>query len=287
MNQSRREFIRTAGMLTAGSLFGMYSNASCRQTSLTSLKDLGFITNIIGKEIRDDWRGTLEKVAGMGYKYFESGEVYGDSLEDYKKFLKNIGLTPLAAGASMAQFLDEASFNKLLIHGHDLNVNYIVCYWPWMSDALNLTPDELKIAADNLNSIGEKCKAENFTFAWHNHDKEFKPVNEMIPFDYLLSNTDAALCKVEIDLYWIYKGDDEPLHYFEKYPGRFELIHMKDMDDTSERSFACVGDGIIDFPSILKKSELAGMKHLIVEHDHPENGLECIQRSYDYIQSIL
>jgi sugar phosphate isomerase/epimerase len=287
MHQSRRKFIQTAGLLTAGSWIGLPALASCKQTNLSSLKELGFITNIIGKEIKEDWKGTLEKVAGMGFKYFESGEIYGNSLEDYKKFLKNINLTPLAAGSSMAQFLDEASFNELIMRGHDLNVKYIVCYWPWMSDALNLTTDEIKTAADNLNKIGEKCKSENFTFAWHNHDKEFKPVKEMIPYDYLLSNTDPAICKVEIDLYWIYKGNDEPLHYFEKYPGRFELIHMKDMDDTAERSFACVGDGIIDFPAILKKSRLAGMKHLIVEHDHPENGLECIQRSYDYIQSIL
>jgi sugar phosphate isomerase/epimerase len=287
MYHSRRDFIQTAGLLTAGSLIGLPELTSCKQTNQSFLKDLGFITNIIEKEINADWRGTLEKVAGMGYKYFESGEIYGDSLEDYLKFLKNIGLTPLTAGASMAQFLDEVSFAEILTRGHDLDAKYIVCYWPWMSDALNLTPDEIKAAADNLNRIGEKCKAENFTFAWHNHDKEFKTVNEMIPFDYLLSNTDPAVCKVEIDLYWIYKGNDEPLHYFKKYPGRFELVHMKDMDDTAERSFACVGDGIIDFPSILEKSELAGMQHLIVEHDHPENGLECIQRSYDYIQSIL
>jgi sugar phosphate isomerase/epimerase len=287
MIQSRREFIQRAGMLTAGSLLGLHSLAACKNTGPSSLRNLGFITNIIAKEIKDDWRGTLEKVAGMGYKYFESGAVYGDSLEDYKSFLKNIGITPLAAGASMAQFLDENSFNDLLKRGHDLNTKYIVCYWPWMSDALNLTRDEIKTTADNLNKIGEKCKAEGFTFAWHNHDKEFKPVEEMIPFDWLLSNTDPELCRIEIDLYWIHKGNDEPLHYFEKYPGRFDLVHMKDMDNTPERSFACVGDGIIDFPSILKESKLAGMKHLIVEHDNPENGLDCIQRSYNYIQSIL
>lgn len=287
MLQSRREFIQSTGMLTLGSLLGFPALAACDQKNSSHLKDLGFITNIVSKEIKDDWRGTLEKVTGMGYKYFESGAVYGDSLAEYKQFLANIGLIPLATGASMAQFLDEASFSELLRRGHDLNTKYIVCYWPWMSDASNLTPDEIKNAADNLNKIGEKCKAENFTFAWHNHDKEFKPVDKIIPYDYLLANTDAELCKAEIDLYWIYKGNDEPLHYFEKYPGRFELVHMKDMDHTSERSFACVGDGIIDFPSILEKSKLAGMKHLIVEHDHPENGLECIQRSYNYIQGIL
>jgi sugar phosphate isomerase/epimerase len=287
MKKSRREFIQTSGMLTLGSLIGLPGLTSCNQDPLSHLRDLGFITNIIAQEIKNDWRGTLEKVAAMGFKYFESGAVYGDSLSEYKQFLANIGLTPLAAGASMAQFLDNASFSDLLKRGHDLNVKYIVCYWPWMSDALNLTPDEIKNAADNLNKIGEKCKTENFTFAWHNHDKEFKPVDGIIPFDYLLSHTDPSICKVEIDLYWIYKGNDEPLHYFEKYPGRFELVHMKDMDDTPERSFACVGDGIIDFPSILKKSRLAGMKHLVVEHDQPENGMECIQRSYDYINSIL
>jgi len=287
MKLSRREFIQTTGIMTAGSIIGLHSLSACNQSSLSSFKDLGFITNIIGKEIKDDWRGTLEKVAAMGYKYFESGAVYGDSLEDYKGFLKNIGLTPLANGASMAQFMDEPSFSELLKRGHDLNVKYIVCYWPWMSDAMNLTLDEIKAAAENINRIGEKCKSEGFIFAWHNHDKEFKSVDGIIPFDWLISNTDPQLSTVEIDLYWIHKGGDEPLHYFAKYPGRFELVHMKDMDNTAERSFACVGDGIIDFPSILKKSKQAGMKYLIVEHDRPENGLDCIQRSYDYIQSIL
>ena len=92
---------------------------------------------------------------------------------------------------------------------------------------------------------------------------------------------------MEIDLYWIHKGNDEPIHYFEKYPGRFPLAHVKDMDDTPERSFACVGDGIIDFPSIFAKADLAGFKHLIVEHDRPENGMECARTSWEYLQSIL
>jgi len=287
MNQSRREFIQSAGFLTAGSLIGLHALGSCKQNVPSSLRDLGFITNIIQNELRNNWRITLEKVTQLGYKYIESDAVYGDSLDEYKLFLKEIGLTPIAGGASMAQFLDEKAFADQIQRAHDLSLKYIVCYWPWMSDALNLTLDEIKEAADRINKIGEKCKAEGLSFAWHNHDKEFWPVEDVIPFDWLLSNTDPALSTVEIDLYWIYKGNDEPIHYFEKYPGRFELVHVKDMDDTPERAFACVGNGIIDFPAIFEKARLAGMKYLIVEHDGPEHEMECITSGYNYLQSIL
>ena len=287
MDQSRRDFLRTTGVVTAGALSGVTVLEACAKASSNPLKDIGII-GTINREIRKDWRSALTQVAEIGYKYIESAAIYGDDLAAYKQFLKEIDLQPVAGGMGVSDFLEDEPFATLVQKAHDLGFKYAVTYWPWLTDAMHITLDELKETAERLNKIGERCKGEGLIFAWHNHDKEFPPVEgDTIPFDYLLANTDPDLVSVEIDLYWIHKGNDEPIHYFEKYPGRFPLAHVKDMDDTPERSFACVGDGIIDFPSIFAKADLAGFKHLIVEHDRPENGMECARTSWEYLQSIL
>ena len=287
MNESRRDFLKTTGLLTAGAITGVSAFQACQSAPSNPLKDIAII-GTISEEIKKDWRSALTQLAEIGYKYIESPPVFGDNLHEYKKFLKKIGLKTFAGGLGVSQFLEDEAFAAFIQKAHDLDFKYAVTYWPWLTDALNITLDELKDTADRLNKIGARCKAEGLIFTWHNHDKEFWPVEgDTIPFDYLLANTDPELVKVEIDLYWIHKGNDEPIHYFEKYPGRFPLVHVKDMDNTEERSFACVGDGIIDFPSIFAKAELAGFKHLIVEHDHPENGMECARTSWQYLQSIL
>jgi len=287
MEESRRDFLRTTGLLTAGALSGFSILQACQAAPLNPLKDIAII-GTIREEIQKDWKSALKQIAEIGYKYIESPPVFGEDLQEYKKFLTEIGLKTFAGGLGFSEFLEDDSFAAFVQKSHDLGFKYSVCYWPWLKEAPDVTLDDLKETADHLNNIGARCKAEGLIFAWHNHDREFWPVGgDTIPFDFLLANTDPDLVKVEIDLYWIKKGNDEPLHYFEKYPGRFPLVHVKDMDNTEERSFACVGDGIIDFPSIFAKAELAGFKHLIVEHDRPVNGMECARTSWEHLQSIL
>ena len=287
MKNTRRDFLKTAGLVTAGTMTGFSFLQGCKPATLNPLKDIGII-GTIREEIKKDWKSALTQLAEIGYKYIESATIFGDDLAAYKQFLKEIGLSHVAGGMGVSAFLEDNPFTEFVNKAHDLEFSYAVTYWPWLTDAMNITLDELKETADRLNKIGERCHKEGLSFVFHNHDKEFWPVaGDTIPFDYLLSNTDPDFVKVEIDLYWIHKGNDEPLHYFEKFPGRFPLVHVKDMDNTEERSFACVGDGIIDFPAIFEKAELAGFKHLIVEHDNPENGMECARTSWNYLQSIL
>jgi len=286
MALTRREFLFTGSALTAGSIAGMPLLTDCAGPE-NPLKDIGLITYTIQNEIRTDYVKALEEVAAIGYKYLECGGYMGNSLQEFKAFLKKLGLVPLAGGGSMVQMVGKDDLKKMIAEELGLEKKYLVCYWPWLTDAMNLTMDELKTAADNLNAIGQICREEGIRFAYHNHDKEFWPVGDTLPYNYLLDNTSRDLVLAEMDLYWVRKGNADPMVYFDKYPGRFELIHVKDMDDTEERSFACVGDGIIDFPAIFKKAGLAGMKHIIVEHDKPEHPMQCARDSYNYLQSIL
>jgi len=165
----------------------------------------------------------------------------------------------------------------------------MVCYWPWMDSAEHLTWDQVSAAVDQLNSIGEACNAHGLRFAMHNHEKEFQQLEGEVVYNYLLDHTDPELVTMEVDLYWAYKGGADIRTYFEAHPGRFELVHVKDSYDSPDmRSFACVGSGILDFPDLFSYREVAGFRHLIVEHDQPEadSELECARSSIEYLQSL-
>ena len=168
----------------------------------------------------------------------------------------------------------------------DLGKKWLVCYWPWEDSTDNKTLDDWKSMAEFLNTIGKKVRATGMGFAYHNHDLEFRVTEGKIPYDVVLDNTDPSLVSMMIDLYWIEKGGQKTIPYFEKYPGRFPLWHAKDMDATPERGFACVGDGIIDFASLFAKADLAGMQHVIVEHDMPADGIECARTGFAALETL-
>jgi sugar phosphate isomerase/epimerase len=144
--------------------------------------------------------------------------------------------------------------------------------------------DDYKRHAENFNSFGEICENAGLQFAYHNHDFEFLNFDGVMPYDYLLENTDPELVKMELDLYWITKGGQDPVEYFKKYPGRFELWHVKDMEDNEEKFFAEVGYGTIDFKRIFAERETAGMEMFFVEQDQSRrNPFESIEMSFNFL----
>jgi len=140
----------------------------------------------------------------------------------------------------------------------------------------------------NYNKFGEIFKKNGVRFAYHNHAYEFKKIDNIIPYDILLQGTQADLVAMEMDLYWITYGGHNPWEYFAKYPGRFELWHVKDMKDKVKKEMTTVGNGIIDFKKIFSLSKESGLKYYFVEQDtaleHPP--LENIKISLDYIKKM-
>jgi sugar phosphate isomerase/epimerase len=155
-----------------------------------------------------------------------------------------------------------------------------------------LMPNERQTLADYqklvpiFNRAGEACKKAGIQFAYHNHDFEFAPLDGRVPFDMLLAETDPELVKIELDLYWITKAGQDPLAYFEKHPGRFPLVHVKDMDNTAKKDFTEVGRGTIAFKKIFARSNRGGIRHYFVEQDQSSSPLESIKISYDYLSKL-
>src|SRR5205085_12510284 len=142
---------------------------------------------------------------------------------------------------------------------HIIGHKYLLLAWTPPEERRTL--EQYRRLADLCNEAGARTKREGIQFAYHNLDFEFAPLEGKVPYDLMLERMDAQAVKLEMDLYWTVKGGANPVAYFEKYPGRFHLLHVKDMDSTPRRFFADVGQGTIDFKSIFARSRQAGVRH--------------------------
>jgi sugar phosphate isomerase/epimerase len=187
-------------------------------------------------------------------------------------------------------------FPSVIETSKTIGMGYIVC--PWIPEELRKSPEIWKQASEKFNKCGEQTKKAGIQFAYHNHWFEFLPTNGKLPYDELLAQCDANLVKMELDLCWITTAGGDPLKYFDKYPGRFPLVHVKDLKSLPKIStggsqnfgdtvdLTEVGSGIIDWKKIFAQSDKAGIKHYIVEHDHPKQPFESIKTSYEYLSKV-
>lgn len=279
----RRTFIKTTGMaLAAVSLPEMFS--ACETQG--KLPSFGIITGNTGGEwVKNNPVEALREIAALGYRELEFGGTYGMEAGELKKLLKETGLKALIGSTSMQAMNDTDQLEKDIEASKEFGKEYIVCYWPWTDDGQNKKLDDWKRVAENLNRGGEICRKNGIQLLFHNHDIEFRPTEGQIPFDTLMAHLDKNV-GIELDLYWIVKGGQSPVEYIRKYPGRYPVFHVKDMDRTAEKSFACLGDGIINFPEIFANSRTAGVKYYIVEHDKPADPRACVTTAARYLSEI-
>ncbi len=245
--------------------------------------------------MKQDFDGTLAKVAAIGYKEVEFAGYFDHSPKDVRAAVDRHGVTAPSAhidykslGEKFPEVIEAAK-----VVGHEYLVN------PWIEEEIRKQPDGWKHAAETFNRAGEACKKAGIQFAYHNHWFEFLPVNGKLPYDLLLTECDPNLVKMELDLCWITVGGQDPLKYFDRYPGRFPLVHVKDVKrvppvtaggaqdfGSPMKDMTEVGSGIIDWKKIFAQSDKAGIKHYFVEHDNPKKPLESIKKSYDYLASL-
>jgi sugar phosphate isomerase/epimerase len=276
---NRRNFLKASAGAVMGTLFVDRVQASAVLPSKGSLDKIGVQLYSVRDLMKKDFAGTLEKVAKIGYKEVEFAGYFDNKPEDVRKLLDGLGLKAPAVHVSIDVLRDslDATLATSKIIGHQ----YIVC--PWLSPA-DRTLEKYKEHAALFNKVGEACQKAGIQFAYHNHEFEFEAQDGKIPYDMLLADTDPKLVQMELDLFWIRKGGQETLAYFEKHPGRFPLCHVKDM--TADQKMVDVGAGTIDFAKIFAQSKQAGLKHYFVEHDEPSNPLQSITASYQHLKQL-
>ena len=232
-----------------------------------------------------DPKATLKAVASAGYKNIEAagyadGKFYTMSPSDFKSYVNELGLSPISTHQGSVT-LENA--DAMMADVKAAGFEYFVVPVPPMG-LFKVDPDTRTMGmtggaanlAKILDTLGEKANAAGLKLLYHNHDFEFKKDRDgIVTIDYLLENCNPENVNFQMDLYWVTKAEADPIAYFEKYPGRFKIWHVKDMDEQGR--FAPVGKGNIDFSRILDKKELSGMEYYMVEQDMTFDGLEPLE----------
>jgi sugar phosphate isomerase/epimerase len=301
----RRKFIKRSAAATAG----LFLAKSAGAFNTDAMPPVGLQLFTFFGLIDEDVQGTLKRIADIGYKEIESafskkGGYYGMTAKEFDSLIKSLGMTwkshhvlgapfKLPPGAKMptdanGQPLKIPPMRNLKDNMQELvdevaatGIPFLVC----ANTPIN-TLDEIKSSIEVLNKTGEACKKAGLQLCYHNHDAEFKPVEGQVPYDMMLSQLDKDIVKFELDLAWAIKGGADPVDMFTKYPGRFPLWHVKDLD-ASRENILPVGEGTIDFKRIFNTASTAGMKDFFIEHDMPKDAYASITASMANLKKLL
>jgi len=282
-NSDRRGFLKTTsagalGVMALGSM-GLYSCTSTDRKSFGVGLQLYTIRDAMGADVP----GSLKKVSDLGYKYVEmasysGGKFYGYAPSEFKKMVDDLGMIVLSSHTQVEAAgitLDNA---KIMAEAHaELGVKY--CVQPWVEEVDRNIESYKKMIGD-WNEVGKIMKNAGIQFGYHNHNFEFENIDGIVPYyDIFMPEMDADLITMEIDLFWVSKAGQDPVEMFNRYPGRFQLFHLKDMYtkeapffDVTKDDISPVGEGVIDFKRILAAGDVAGMKYHFVEDDNQGNG---------------
>lgn len=282
----RRTFIKNMLLLAVANQF--IANPLYAASKFQKLKCFGIITgNTGGKWLEGNPIEALKFISDCGYKELEFEGDFGLGQDRAKKYIKDLGLIPLIGGAAMYGITqDTQAFAKSIKDSLDWGKKYFACYYPFLDGNQKVPIEEWKRICDRLNKAGKICKENGLKLLYHNHFYEFQLTEGSIPYDIVLQYTDPDLISMEMDLYWVAKASRNPIDFMKKYPNRFEVLHVKDMDYTLEKGFAYVGQGQMNFENIFSYSQIAGVKHYIVECDEPKNNKDCIHDSAVYLRNM-
>lgn len=280
---NRKDFITLSSL----GFLGLYA---CRTSNMmNSRKPLAIQLYTIRDAISENLEKALEKLAELGFNQIEiygyDGTFFGKSRTEFQSILKNVGLEVISSHHTTGivhngkgTLLND--WEKSVEDLHFIGSKYMVCSYLFEEERAT---ENYKKLPELLNQSGEITKKAGIDFAYHNHDFEFEKFDEITVYDFILNNTSPDLVKMELDLYWITKAGLNPITYFEKYPKRFPLWHVKDMK-AGTKDFAEIGNGTIDFKTIFEAREKAGLKHWFVEQDSSDKDMfESLKMSTDYI----
>lgn len=288
---NRRDFIKTGTYIAAGSIIlpAVSCTSGAKETKEKAIPpppkkmDVGIQVYSVRNQLKEDFAGTMKKVSEIGYKVIEG---YGLGLDgkflgkinsaDYRKTIEDLGMRHVATHCG---YFKHEEAPQMIDAAKLAGVEFLVI--PGIPGDIRKTIDGYKAIADNFNKIGEQCKAAGLKFGYHNHAFEFEKMEEQIPQEVLMSETQVDFVTFEADLFWATKGGYNPVDLINKFPGRIKLFHVKDA--TAEHEEATVGKGVIDFKSIFEAGKKSGLDYYFIEDERTDDPFANIKADFDYM----
>lgn len=279
--QNRRNFLKISAAGSIGMM--LLGTAGCKTVIDRKSFGVGLQLYSIRDAMTADALGSLKKLSDMGFKNLElagyaDGKFYNYAPAEFKKIVTDLGMDIISSHAAVEAQGITTETAKIMADAHaELGVKY--CIQPWVNDE-DRTIETYKRMIGDWNKVGEIMKEVGIQFGYHNHNFEFANIDGIVPYyDIFMPEMDANLITMELDLFWATKAGQDPVAMFNKYPGRFQLLHLKDMSinnapyfDVIKDDICSVGAGLIDFKTILAAKETAGAKYTFVEDDNQGNG---------------
>lgn len=311
---TRRAFTSGAA-LTLAWLNGVGSFARSAAAAPLGLP-IGLQLYMVGDDLQKDFEGTMKAIAQIGYRQIEGNlNVAGKKPKEIADFATSLGLGWRSIHTNIPAL--QGGVDKIIEQAHEIGIEYIICtapamkdpsrikpldpsdplvkaygkYAPYVAALNNLTLDDWRWCADQLNIMGEKVAKAGMTFGYHNHNFEFKKIGEVLPYDEVISRTDPHYVSFELDCGWMVSGGYDPVAYLTKYPKRYHLLHIKDLAANQPKGGAEtteVGSGTIDWNAIFKAAGGAAVTGYYVEQEPPHKRppLESARISYGYLRDL-
>jgi sugar phosphate isomerase/epimerase len=280
MKTSRRTFLKSGALVALGtailprSVFASGAQKGMVGLQLYSVRD----------DMMKDPKGSLEQLAKMGYVYVEHAnyvkeKFYGFAAPEFRKIIDGLGLKMISGHTVMGkEHWDEAkkdfsdSWKKTVEDAAVLGQKWVIS--PWMDETMRKTYDDFKRYMDVFNKCGALCKKSGMKFGYHNHDFEFsQKLNGEKVFDIIMKSIDPDLVALQLDMGNLYNGGAVALDVMNQYPGRFEIMHVKDeipakAGSTEKYESTILGEGIVNTQKVVELgANKGGTKCYIIEQE--------------------
>ncbi|WP_373516533.1 sugar phosphate isomerase/epimerase family protein [Pricia sp.] len=276
--KTRRTFLRQSGALSIGTML-----LPTLSFAVNSDQKFGVQLYSFRDAMAKDAKGTLRKIADIGFKEIESarsdkGLYYGLSPKEMKSTCKELGMKLTSGHVAL-----DDDFPNTMEQAVASGQEYVICS---SLPSKGQTVDNYKKVAQQFNKAGEDCKKLGLKFGYHNHEYEFESDNGTVLYDVLMDNTDDDLVHMELDLGWVVVAGKDPLDYFSKYPGRFPLWHLKDMNMDKKESTE-FGKGGLDIASMMAHKKESGVKHIYIEQEeYASTPFESMKENMAFLKNI-
>lgn len=263
----------------------------------------------IREDMGKDMDATLKQVKEIGYDYVEFAGYFGKTADEVLELLKKHGLECVSVHQTHDAFLNNEK--ESIDYLKTIGAKYSAV--PWMGVEQHAGTERFEQTKKEFLQVGKALKDAGIQFLYHNHDFEFGSFEDKFLLDWLYESIPSELLKTEIDTCWVKYAGQDPVEYIRKYTGRCPVVHLKDfvcknfngesvyalIDDSGKEgkkptlkecgfAFRPLGQGIQDFPSIIKMAEEAGTEYVIVEQDQSTTcaPLQAAKESREYLKGL-
>jgi sugar phosphate isomerase/epimerase len=245
------------------------------------------------REAQKDLPATLAMIRNFGTTDLEVGEFYGRSALEFRRLLDTAGLKATSMMAAHERLTKETQ--AVARDAHALGADYVVCSTIPHRNRKKLTAEDCHQAIEDFNRWGRVLAESKLSLCYHTHGVEFGSSPDGTLFDTLVKGTDPKFVNYEMDIFWIVYAYQDPVKLLHKYPGRFPLMHVKDIrkdtplggspGDVLEEASVILGKGLVDIPAALLAAQATGVHHYYIE-DEAVDAAQQIPQSLRYLESL-